>query len=229
MCGRFTLATAPEVLAEHFDLDEIPDLRPRYNIAPTQNVPAVRLIIEDGQRRQRRQRRLHLLRWGLIPSWAKDRSIGNRMINARSETAADKPSFCRALRRRRCLVVADGFYEWQRQGRARQPYLIRMRDRRPFGIAGLWEQWVSPDGEAIESCTLLTTTPNELVGQIHDRMPVILHPKDYDLWLDPQTQDPAALKDLLRPCPADVLEAFPVSTRVNSPALDDPGCIEPLD
>jgi len=225
MCGRYTLATAPEALARIFELDDLPELPARYNIAP---VPAVRLVVEEGSGEARR-RVLRLLRWGLVPFWAKDPGIGSRMINARAETVADKPAFRAAFRRRRCLVLADGFYEWQRVGRgAKQPFLIRLRDGGPFAFAGLWERWTGPEGEPLESCTLLTTQPNALVAPIHNRMPVILDPSDYDAWLDPELQDPAALRPLLRAFPAERMTAHPVSQRVNNPRVDDPGCAAPL-
>ncbi len=222
MCGRFVLITPGEVLAEQFQLGEVPALSPRYNIAPTQPVAAVRLAREGTARE------LVLLRWGLIPSWAKDPSIGPRLINARSETVAEKPSFRGAFKSRRCLVPADGFYEWQRQERGRQPFFIRMSEGTPFAIAGLWEHWQGPGGEVIESCTLLTTEANEIMRPLHDRMPVILNPKDYDLWLDPTVQKREALLPLLRPYAAEAMLAYPVRSVVNSPANDSPLCIEPL-
>ena len=221
MCGRFTLTTSSAELAEHFDLAETPQLAPRYNVAPAQEVAAVRVLVQG------KGREVQMLHWGLIPSWAKDPKVGYRMINARCETVETKPSYRAAYRRRRCLVLADGFYEWQKQGRTKQPYLIRLAAGGPFGIAGLWERWKDPDGETVESCTLLTCEANELVAKIHDRMPVILHPDDHELWLDPEMQDPERLKPLLRPCPADMLELVPVSAWVNNPRNDDPRCLEP--
>ena len=161
------------------------------------------------------------LHWGLVPSWADDPKIGNRMINARAETAADKPSFRTAMRRRRCLIVADGFYEWQTIGKRRQPMYIHMRDGRPFAFAGLWESWEGADHSALESCTILTTSANDLVRPIHDRMPVIIAPADYARWLDPAVQQAEPILPLLRPYPAEEMEAYAVSTRVNSPARDD--------
>lgn len=222
MCGRFTLTDPDADLAVQFNLPEIPDMQPRYNIAPTQPVAAVR----SGPQGTGRQ--MVLLHWGLIPHWAKDRSMGARMINARSETAAEKPAFRAAFRRRRCLVVADGFYEWQKQNGAKQPFYIRLRDSRPFAFAGLWEHWEGADGSVIESCTLLTTQPNDLLRVLHNRMPVILQPKDYELWLDPETQQPDLLQPLLHPYPPAEMDAYPVSRWVNSPNNDDPKCIEPL-
>jgi putative SOS response-associated peptidase YedK len=222
MCGRFVLITPGAVLAEQFQLSEVPALAPRYNIAPTQPVAAVRLAREGTARE------LVLLRWGLIPSWAQDPSVGSRLINARSETVAEKPSFRYAFKSRRCLVPADGFYEWQCQERGRQPFFIRMREGTSFAIAGLWEHWQGPEGEVIESCTLLTTAANEMMRLLHDRMPVILNPKDYDLWLDPAVQKREALLPLLRPYDAEAMVAYPVRPVVNSPANDSPLCIEPL-
>ena len=222
MCGRFTLGATAATLAAQFDLANVPTWTPHYNIAPTQEV----LVVLQPSPQANREARLH--RWGLIPPWAKDPSIGNRMINARAETVATKPAFRRAFKERRCLLLADGLYEWQRQERRKQPFYIRLRDGRPFAFAGLWEHWEGSEGMAIQSCTILTTTSNEVVGRIHDRMPVILSPTDYDRWLDPSIQEPAVLQTLLRPYPADEMTAYPVSTLVNSPANDTPGCTEPL-
>lgn len=225
MCGRFTLRASPKVIAEQFALFEMPDFEARYNIAPSQTVPVVRLRSGEGEPR----RELAFVRWGLIPAWADNLSIGNRLINARSETAGQKPAFRQALRQRRCLVVADGFYEWQGRGRLKRPYLIRLRGDRPFGFGGLWESWEGPDHGRIESCTILTTEANELVRPIHDRMPVIVAPDDYGRWLDPAVQDPRELTGLLRPFPNQPMEAIPVSIRVNNPANEAPECVEPLE
>jgi putative SOS response-associated peptidase YedK len=222
MCGRFTLGATAATLAAQFDLANVPTWTPHYNIAPTQEV----LVVLQPSPQANREARLH--RWGLIPPWAKDPSIGNRMINARAETVATKPAFRRAFKERRCLLLADGLYEWQRQERRKQPFYIRLRDGRPFAFAGLWEHWEGSEGMAIQSCTILTTTSNEVVGRIHDRMPVILNPTDYDRWLDPSIQEPAVLKPLLRPYSADEMMAYPVSTRVNNPANDSPECVELL-
>jgi putative SOS response-associated peptidase YedK len=223
MCGRFTLRAPASVLAEQFALFGIPDFTPRFNVAPTQPAAVVRLAPEE----RAPARQLVALRWGLVPGWAKDPAIGNRMINARGETVAEKPAYRAAFRRRRCLLLADGFYEWQRTGRAKQPYFIRMRDDRPFAFAGLWESWEGPDHSQVESCTLLTTEPNNLVAPIHNRMPVILAPADYERWLDLSIQAPESLRPLLAPYPSEAMEAYPVTTHVNSPAHDDPKCIEP--
>jgi putative SOS response-associated peptidase YedK len=222
MCGRFTLITPAEVVAEQFQLIEVPSLSPRYNVAPTQPVAAVRPSPGNGGRE------LALLRWGLVPFWAKDPAIGSRMINARSETVAQKPAFRAAFRRRRCLVPADGFYEWQRQEQGKQPFYIRLGDEKPFAFAGLWEHWEGPDETTIDSCTVLTTEPNDLIRLLHNRMPVILAPSDYDLWLDPGVQEAELLQPLLRPYPSENMIAYPISTWVNSPRNEGPQCIEPL-
>ena len=222
MCGRFTQTASPAVIAQQFDVAEPPLFTPRYNIAPSQPVAAIR--IEPATT----TRQLVLLRWGLIPSWAKDPKIGHQCINAKAETVAEKPSFRAAFKTRRCLVIATGFYEWQVQGRSKQPMWIGLKSKQPFAFAGLWEQWQPPEGEVIESCTILTTEPNELLRPIHNRMPVILSPTSYDQWLDPTVQDTVPLKALLRPYPGDELLAYPVSTLVNNPRHDAPDCLEPL-
>ncbi len=233
MCGRFTLRTPASAIAEQFSLLEVPDLQPRFNIAPSQPVAAVRM--EQGAGRELAlsllpaRRSLLFLHWGLVPSWADDPKIGNRMINARAETAAEKPSFRAAMRRRRCLIVADGFYEWKTVAKRRQPMYIRMRDGRPFGFAGLWESWEGADHSALESCTILTTSANDLVRAIHDRMPVIIAPEDYPQWLNPALQQADSVVPLLRPYPPEEMEAYPVSTRVNSPARDDESCLERIE
>jgi putative SOS response-associated peptidase YedK len=223
MCGRFTLTTPAQTLAVQFNLVEVPALEPRYNIAPTQPVAVVRLGSESTERE------LALLHWGLIPFWAKDASIGSRMINARSETVAEKPSFRTAFRRRRCLVLADGFYEWQKLDGGKQPMYVGLHDREAFGFAGLWERWEGTGNGVIESCTLLTTEPNELLRPIHNRMPVILKPTDYDLWLDGQVEEAERLQALLRPYPSEGMQAYAVSRWVNSPRNEGPECIVPLD
>ncbi|MCB1056336.1 MAG: SOS response-associated peptidase, partial [Acidobacteria bacterium] len=170
-----------------------------------------------------------LMRWGLIPHWAKDPSIGNRLINARAETAAEKPAFRSSFSKRRCLVPADGFYEWQKTGGRKQPFYLQLKEHRPFAFAGLWARWKASEDETVQSFTLLTTTPNEVAAKVHDRMPVILPPESYDRWLDPELHDREALEALLLPYPAEAMEAYPVSTLVNSPQNDDPRCIEPID
>lgn len=226
MCGRYTLTASGDALVEAFDLSEEPVQEARYNIAPTQEVAIVRSTP--------RGRELARVRWGLVPSWAKDPSIGNRMINARAETVAEKPSFRSAFKRRRCLVAADGFYEWQKQpDGSKQPFHLRLKSGQPFGIAGLWERWrdrgnADEDAPPLETCTLITTRPNELTAQVHDRMPVILRPQDYDLWLDPDVSDRERLEALLVPHAADAMEVFPVSRFVNKPGNDSPRCIEAI-
>ena len=223
MCGRFTLRAPVSVVAEQFAVFEVPPFEPRFNIAPTQPVPVIRLAPHGNPP----EREFVLLRWGLVPAWAKDPAVGNRMINARSETVATKPAFRAAFRRRRCLVAADGFYEWQRTGKRKQPYFISLRDDRPFAMAGLWESWEGPGHAAIESCTILTTEPNDLMRPIHDRMPVILPPDTYRQWLDPAVQDPQHIEPLMGPYSADAMVALKVSTYVNRPGNDGPQCIEP--
>lgn len=222
MCGRFTLSQNLDAIASAFNLPEIPSLEPRYNIAPTQLVPAVLYAPEQSTKQ------LQMLRWGLIPSWAKDLSIGAKLINARAETVSEKPSFKSALKQRRCLIVADGFYEWQRQDGKKQPYYFRLESGQPFAFAGLWEQWKSPDGQTINSCTILTTEANDLLRSIHDRMPVILDSKNYELWLDPQLQKPEIVQPLLHPYPANLMTSFAVSTKVNNPKNNTPECINSL-
>ena len=227
MCGRFTQRMTWRELHERMDLIGTPlNLRPRYNVAPSQDVAVVRAD-DDG-------RTLAMLRWGLIPAWAKDSAIGHRLINARSETAAQKPSFRAAYRNRRCLIPADGFYEWKREGKTRQPWLFGLRDAAPFAFAGLWERWTVPadaaliaslaertPGDDVETCTILTTAANETVAPVHGRMPVILPSEAYGPWL--------AGEDVpLAPYPADGMTAHPVSTHVNRPANDDPRCVEPI-
>ncbi len=217
MCGRYTLSTPAGRLAEEFQLDDgAVELTPSYNVAPTQQVAAV--LEENGKRR------LEMLRWGLVPSWADDPEIGARMINARSETAPEKPSFRRAFLGRRCLIAADGFYEWKREPGGKQPYYFRMEDGRPFAFAGLWESW-EKDGE-LRSCAILTTRANSVLEGIHDRMPVILPSGAYDAWLDPDA-DKEQLIDLMIPYPGDDLQTYPVSRFVNSPYNNDERCIEP--
>lgn len=222
MCGRFTLHTPAESVAELFDLPEVPNWAPRYNIAPTQRVPVVSVGAEGGGRSFR------TLTWGLVPSWSRDPKMGARMINARGETVQSKPSFRAAFRQRRCLILADGFYEWKRIERGKQPYFISMGDGRPFALAGLWERWKPPDGEPLDTCTIITTQPNELLEPIHDRMPVILDASSYDEWMDPDHPDPERLGELLRPFSSQRMTAFPISKQVNSPSNDSPECIEPL-
>ena len=222
MCGRFSQTASPEVIAQQFALDDPPLFKPRYNIAPSQPIAAIRIDPDINTRK------LVLLRWGLIPSWAKDPKIGNQCINAKAETVAEKPSFRSAFKKRRCLVIANGFYEWQRQGEHKQPMWIGLRSQRPFAFAGLWEHWKPTEGEPLETCTIITTEPNDLMAPIHNRMPVILAPASYDQWLDPTFQQAEPLKALLRPYPSEELTIFPVSTLVNNPRHDAPQCLEPV-
>jgi putative SOS response-associated peptidase YedK len=208
MCGRYTLITDLRKVAESFGVAPTLETQPRYNIAPTQNIVT---ILNDGSPH------LDLMRWGLIPAWAKDESIGSRMINARAETLTEKPSFRGLLRSRRCLVVADGFYEWRAEGKGKTPMYITLQDGQPFAFAGLWDLWKSPDGEPVQSCTIITTEPNELMASIHTRMPAILRPKAYEDWLNPQLRDEQVLTHLLKPYPAELMQARPVSKLVNNP------------
>ncbi len=217
MCGRFVLHTPPESLAEYFDIDVIPDLAASYNIAPSQSVAAVRVPEQD--------REMVMLRWGLLPSWAKTAKTNYSMINARTETVAEKPAYRTAFRQRRCLIPADGFYEWRQIPDGKQPYYIRMRKDGVFAFAGLWERWIGPD-EKIDSCSIIVTEANDTIRPVHDRMPVIIRPADFDQWLDPECRDADAMKELLQPWPAEEMTANPVSKYVNSPANNDAHCIE---
>lgn len=222
MCGRFSLTVTADQLLEIFpDLDIDLVLQPRYNIAPSQPIA---VIPNDG---------LHSLdfyKWGLVPSWSKDVKIGYRLINARAETLGEKPSFRGAYKYRRCLIPADGFYEWLNieGSKKKLPIYIQMKDKRPFAFAGLWEEWHAPDGSQLRSATIITTEPNEMVAKVHTRMPVILPPDAYAQWLTPEDKKPAELQHLLRPYPAAEMTQHPVSELVNSPANDGPGCIMPL-
>jgi putative SOS response-associated peptidase YedK len=224
MCGRYTLTADLKKVADRFGApmpgDEWATCAPRYNIAPSQLV----IVVGDDGKRYLKQ-----MKWGLIPSWAKDPSIGNRMINARAETLAEKPAYRAALKKRRCIIPADGFYEWQRLGKVKQPIHIVLKSREPFGFAGLWELWQSPDGEEVLSCTIITTEANELLKAVHDRMPVILTRDAEAAWLDPKTQDPEKLLPLLKQFPPDQMQFYPVSQDVNSPAVDKPSNIAPIE
>jgi putative SOS response-associated peptidase YedK len=223
MCGRFTLTIDPAHLQEAFPWAVIPnDLNPRFNIAPSQPVA---IIPNNGENR------VTMYKWGLIPSWSKDPSIGERMINARSESLAEKPSFRNAYRRRRCLILADGFYEWKTNtgNKSKQPIYIRLNNNSPFAFAGLWEQWSAPDGSEIRSCTIITTRPNSLLESIHNRMPVILHPESYKLWITHEDRPATELNELLVPYPSNEMLAYPVSKKVNSPLNDSADLITPID
>lgn len=217
MCGRFTSLLSPELLSVIYEVLAPPGLPPRYNIAPSQPVLVVRQDVSG-------QRELATVNWGLIPSWAKDPSIGHSLINARGETFADKPSFRAAFKHRRCIVPASGFYEWVSVGGAKQPWYIKGNEDRPLSLAGLWEHWPSPDGNVVETCSIITTTANELMAPIHDRMPVILSSESIASWLELSTK-PDELKDRLRPCAPDILTAYTVSNLVNNPRFDSPSCI----
>ncbi|MEG4282177.1 SOS response-associated peptidase [Microcoleus sp. A006_D1] len=222
MCGRFTLNTSAKILAEFFKLSEIPDIKARYNIAPTQSVATVTVSPEKIERQ------FQFMRWGLIPSWAKDLKIGSKMINARSETVAEKPAFRSAIKHRRCLIIADGFYEWLPQGKHKQPYYFQTAQGAPFAFAGLWENWQSPEGESIVSCTIITTAANETVQPVHDRMPVILPDSAWEKWLDPANSAQQVLP-LLKPYAAAAMTAKAVSAIVNSPTRDSPECIQAIE
>jgi len=223
MCGRFTLTVDADSIQTYFPwLEHVPvQIAPRYNIAPTQPIA---VVPNDGKNAVD-----HFV-WGLIPFWAKDPSIGSKMINARGETLAEKNSFKNPFKRRRCLILADGFYEWTKvEGqKAKQPYLIQLEDKSVFAFAGLWEEWNSPEGSQLRSATIITTDPNPLVARLHNRMPVILHPEDYELWLSTEEQPPERLQPLLTAYPAEEMIAYPVSTAVNSPGNDSPELIQPL-
>lgn len=226
MCGRFTLTADADTLRQAFDLTDsspaLAQLTPRYNIAPSQPVAAV-VAEADGARR------LEFLKWGLIPSWAKDPQIGNRLINARAETLVEKPSFRSALKKRRCLILADGFYEWKKDGKVKTPMYVQLKSGEPFAFAGLYEIWKPADSDAaVRSCAIITTGPNELMKNIHDRMPVILTPAVHALWLTPGELPSEKSLPLLKPYTASQMKATAVSTLVNSPAVDSPECIKPV-
>jgi len=224
MCGRYRLSRRKQIIEEHFDsVSGEEDWSPRYNVAPTQPVPIVR------QHPKEPRREMSLARWGLIPWWAKDASGAARMINARSETAATLPAFRDAFKARCCIVPADGFYEWQKIGKTQQPFCFEVNDGELFAFAGLWERWKDANGKALETCSILTTTPNSVTSTVHDRMPVILDPGNYDVWLDPGFADATALSDLLKPYDARRMRSYPVSARVNSVVNDDVECSARVD
>ena len=220
MCGRYVIATPPAVLRAHFGYAEQPNFPPRYNVAPAQPAPVVRL--HEGQRQ------FVLMRWGLIPSWIKDPRQFSLLINARGESAAEKPAFRAAMRWRRCLIPADGFYEWKQQGERKRPFFIRRKDSQPMAFAGLWETWTGPDGEEIDTAAIVTVAANRTLAPVHDRMPAILAPEAYDLWLDVTKADEKIATALLAPAPENLLEVFEISTAVNRTANDFPKLIEPL-
>jgi len=226
MCGRFGFDMPRQALTEHFGLETAQEIAPRYNLAPTQDAPAVLRHPESGARV------LRSLRWGLVPSWARDARGGARLINARSETAAEKPAFRAAFVRRRCLIPAAGFYEWKRREQGRQPHWIRLRTGGPLAFAGLWERWLAPDAAGPDATlytfTILTCPANALVAGLHDRMPAILAPAGYAAWLDPDAARPD-LEALLVPYPAELMEAWPVSLRVNNPRNDDAALLDRME
>ncbi|WP_044748965.1 SOS response-associated peptidase [Bacillus alveayuensis] len=222
MCGRFTLTIDENKVLDRFNAVKANDFEyvRRYNIAPSQ---AVLAIVNDGEKN-----RLGQLRWGLVPFWAKDIKIGYKMINARAETLAEKPAFKHAFKRQRCIIPADGFYEWKKALKGKQPMRIKLKSDEVFGFAGLWDRWKSPEGTVIHSCTIITTEPNELMADIHNRMPVILRKEDEETWLNRSIEDNDLLHDLLKPFPADEMEAYEVSTLVNSPKNDVPELIKKI-
>jgi putative SOS response-associated peptidase YedK len=223
MCGRYRISRRKQILEEHFDCppDDL-DWTPRFNVAPTQPIPII------GQHPKEPVRELSLMRWGLIPSWAKDASGAARMINARSETASSRPAFRDLLKSRRCLIPADGFYEWSRTG-AKQPYCFEVNEGELFAFAGLWDRWKDPGGNWVKTCSILTTIPNAVTSAVHDRMPAILDPESYDLWLDPGMQNVAAMSELLKPYDARLMRCYPVSTRINHVVNDDEECSRPME
>ncbi len=221
MCGRFTLTANPADFADEFDDAEFPQqFAPRYNISPSQPVLS---ILNDGKLAAT------FVLWGLIPSWAKDPTIGSRLINARAETLSEKPAFRGALKYKRCVIPADGFYEWKSQPgtKSKIPHYIRLKTRKPFALAGLWDEWHSPDGATVRTCTIVTTAPNSLMAGLHDRMPVILKSGAVGDWLDPSPRAAESLAGILGPHPAKLMEAYPVSTLVNSPSNDREECVAP--
>lgn len=223
MCGRYTQSTKLDDLVDRFGLSEPGfDLAPRYNLAPNQDGPVVGVRPDTPDSRS-----LRMMRWGLVPFWAKDAAIGNKMINARAETLVQRPAFQHLLPGNRCLVLADGFYEWFKDGRSKTPMRFLLQNEEPFAFAGLWDRWRKPDGKLLYSFTIITTGPNELVRQIHNRMPAILRPEDEKRWLDPTVRDAAALSRMLGPYPAELMKSYCVSRAVNSPLNDAPECIAP--
>lgn len=220
MCGRYTLTATPETIRALFRYAEQPNFPPRYNIAPTQPIAVVRLI--DGQRH------FALMRWGLLPSWVKDPKKFTLLINGRGESAAQKPAFRAAMKRRRCLIPADGFYEWKAIGSRKQPFYIRAKDGAPLAFAGLWETWTGPNGEELDTAAIVTTEANKTLAPIHDRMPVVIPPEAFDQWLDGATVDAQAASALITPAQADLFEAYEISTAVNRTANDNPKLIEPM-
>jgi putative SOS response-associated peptidase YedK len=220
MCGRYTITSAPEAIRALFRYQEQPNFPPRYNVAPTQPIPIVRLT--EGQRQ------FALVRWGLLPSWVKDPRTFSLPVNARGESVIDKPAFRAAMKRRRCLIPADGFYEWKALSGRKQPYFVRLKAGGPMAFAGLWETWTGPNGEEMETATIVTTNANRKLGDIHGRMPVIVPPDAFDLWLNCAEVDAQTAAALIAPAPEDLLELYPVSAAVNRTANDNPKLVEPL-
>lgn len=224
MCGRYRLSRRKQLVEEYFDTEsDEPEWTPRYNIAPSQLVPVIR------QNPKEPRRELSLMRWGLIPSWAKDASGVARMINARSETAGTKPAFRDPLTNRRCLIPADGFYEWVRTGKVKRPYCFEVNDGELFAFAGMWDRWTDPNRNTVETFSILTTSPNAVISAVHDRMPVILDRDSYDMWLDPGMRDMTTVSELLKPYDAQLMRCYPISTRINHVANDDEECSSPLE
>jgi putative SOS response-associated peptidase YedK len=221
MCGRFEIHSAIELIAKIFGIHEWDiEYSPSYNIAPSQDIL---LVVNDGKRR------LVKSRWGFVPSWSKELSAGYKMINARAESVADKPSFMQAFQNQRCLVVADGFYEWKKEGMTKRPFYIRLKSGEPIGFAGLYNIWKSPEGEQICTSTIITTDANEMIQPLHDRMPAIAFPGSYDLWLDPAIHDKTLLQNILKPCPSDALDIYEVTSKVNSPKNNSPENIQKIE
>ena len=219
MCGRYAITSVPEAIRALFGYPETPNFPPRYNVAPTQPIPVVRL--NEGQRS------FALLRWGLIPAWVKDPRAFSLLINARSESVLDKPAFRNAMQRRRCLIPADGFYEWKQEGGAKRPYFVRPRAGGPIAFAGLWEAWMGPNGEEMETACIVTTAANRALRSLHQRMPVVIPPEAFDLWLNDRTVDAETAAALLVPAPDALFEAYEVTTAVNRTANDAPELIAP--
>jgi putative SOS response-associated peptidase YedK len=220
MCGRFSMFTYIKAVEDRFKIDEIlANIEPRYNIAPAQKIATVV---------QHECRQLVEMKWGLVPSWAKDSKIGNRLINARAETAANKPAFRSAFKRRRCLILADSFFEWQKSGDVKTPLLIRLKSKETFAMAGLYEYWKMKSGKMLESCAIVTTAANDFMKPIHERMPVILQPENEDRWLDTELQEVVEVAKLLEPMNSELMEAYEVSTYVNSPRNQDSNVIRPV-
>lgn len=224
VCGRYRLSKRKQIIEEYFDAaDWQDDWSPRYNIAPTQPIPVIR------QHPKEPTRQLSLMKWGLVPHWSKDASSAASTINARSETAAEKPAFRDPLKYRRCLIPVDGFYEWKRNEASKQPYCFEVNEGELFAFAGLWDGWKDAEGQWVKSCSILTTTPNAVTSAVHDRMPAILRKDDYEVWLDPGMQNVAAISELLKPYDAQSMRCYPVGTRINYVANDDEECSRPVE